>query len=151
MLTTLNSFVKQTKMSCKISCLTSKWRNLIISKDSKKLWKTGIKVQQVRFDFGFYCQVYSKYRYIVFILRFSYRRCNVYVMYVLYLFDCLERSTATNPPPGSCQEKCIVDWTEKGTPDCIKRDACQRACNDGTCPEYNRWIYDKSRTSQIIH
>ena len=70
-------------------------------------------------------------------LRFSYRHSNVYVMYVLYLFDCLERSTATNPAPASCQDKCFADWTAKGTPDCIKRDVCKRACNDGTCPEYN--------------
>jgi len=37
----------------------------------------------------------------------------------------------------SCQEKCVADWTG-GTPDCIKREACQRACNAGTCPEYNK-------------
>ena len=73
----------------------------------------------------------------IFILKFSYRRCNIYVMHVLYLFDSLERSTATTLPTGSCQDKCIADLTAKGIPDCIKKDACQRACNDGTCPEYN--------------
>merc|ERR1711872_300848 len=41
------------------------------------------------------------------------------------------------PNPASCQEKCVADWTG-GTPDCIKREACQRACNAGTCPEYNK-------------
>ena len=71
-------------------------------------------------------------------LKFSYRRCNIYVMHVLYLFDSLERSTATTPPTGSCEDKCIADLTAKGIPDCIKKDACQRACNDGTCPEYNK-------------
>jgi len=40
------------------------------------------------------------------------------------------------PNPASCQEKCVADI----------REACQKACNDGTCPEYNNWIYDISRT-----
>ena len=58
-------------------------------------------------------------------------------MYDISLFNYFKRSTATYPTPASCQDKCFADWTAKGTPNCIKRDVCQRACNDGTCPEYN--------------
>jgi len=58
---------------------------------------------------------------------------------------CMETCGLCVANPPSCQEKCVADWTG-GTPDCIKREACQRACNAGTCPEYNKWIYDISRT-----
>jgi len=58
---------------------------------------------------------------------------------------CMETCGLCVANPASCQEKCVADWTG-GTPDCIKREACQRACNAGTCPEYNKWIYDISRT-----
>jgi len=51
---------------------------------------------------------------------------------------CMETcGLCVGPNPASCQEKCVADWTG-GTPDCIKREACQRACNAGTCPEYNK-------------
>ena len=66
------------------------------------------------------------------ILRFSYGRCIVSVIYFLCLFDFLDRSTAKKKPP-SCEEICLTDWTAEDTPDCIKRDACKRACNGGTC------------------
>ena len=69
-------------------------------------------------------------------LRFSYGRCIVSVIYFLCLFDFLDRSTAKKKPP-SCEEKCLTDWTAKDTPDCIKKDACKRACNEGTC---TAWI-----------
>jgi len=50
---------------------------------------------------------------------------------------CHSGTCYVGPNPASCQEKCVADWTG-GTPDCIKREACQRACNAGTCPEYNK-------------
>jgi len=48
-------------------------------------------------------------------------------------------NTCDQNQPASCLDKCLAEWAAKDrwTPNCIKRDACQRACNDGTCPEYN--------------